>query len=53
MTEIYYDPNKIVLRESQLHAAQIDMVSSQGPQQTPVEASQTQFGRDFIKYIQP
>ncbi len=52
MTEIYYNPNQIEFRESQLHASQIDMVSSQGPQQTPVAASQTQFGRDFIQYIQ-
>ena len=47
VTEIYQPPNHVMLRTNH-----IDIVEHEHPKRTPIEASQTQFGRDFIKYIQ-
>ncbi len=51
LTETYPDANQLVP-----HLRQVDVVSFQmatgKPGATPIEASRTQFGEDFIRYIQ-
>jgi hypothetical protein len=47
MTEVYYDPRIVSISTAENY-----MIYDKQPKETPIEASQTQFGKDFIKYIE-